>query len=47
MKNMQAEQEKCNGAIPFFVPRPKVKKKNIRILSIWIPERQYGEMQQR
>lgn len=26
MKNMQAEQEKCNGAIPFFVPRPKVKK---------------------
>lgn len=25
MKNMQAEQEKCNGAIPFFVPRPKVK----------------------
>ena len=26
MKNMKAEQEKCNGAIPFFVPRPKVKK---------------------
>lgn len=26
MKNMQSEQEKCNGAIPFFVPRPKVKK---------------------
>ena len=26
MKNMQAEQENCNGAIPFFVPRPKVKK---------------------
>lgn len=26
MKNMQAEQEKCNGAIPFFVPIPKVKK---------------------
>ena len=26
MKNMQAEQKKCNGAIPFFVPRPKVKK---------------------
>lgn len=26
MKNMQAEQEKCNGVIPFFVPRPKVKK---------------------
>ena len=26
MKKMQAEQEKCNGAIPFFVPRPKVKK---------------------
>lgn len=26
MKNMQTEQEKCNGAIPFFVPRPKVKK---------------------
>lgn len=26
MKNMQAEQEKCNGDITFFVPRPKVKK---------------------
>ena len=26
MKKYAAEQEKCNGAIPFFVPRPKVKK---------------------
>lgn len=26
MKNLQAEQDRCNGAVPFFVPRPKVKK---------------------
>lgn len=26
MKNLQTEQDRCNGAVPFFVPKPKVKR---------------------